>query len=89
MINMDQGHLGRYGKGQEGEGLQVRKGKDLCAGWPHSTARNLDVKATLGVFLSTEGRVVVRLTASFPVTDCLPNGLQDTAITQDNSQASS
>lgn len=54
---------------------------NLCAGGPHGTAGNLDVKTTLGVFFSTEGGVVVRLPAGLPVTHRLANGLEDAVVT--------
>lgn len=59
--------------------------KHLRAGRPHCTSRNLDVKATLGVFFSPEGGVVVWLATSLPVTYCLPNCLED-AAKKDNSK---
>ena len=51
---------------------------DLCAGGADGTAGDLDVKASLGVFLSSQGRVIVGLTPCLPITDGLPDGLQDT-----------
>lgn len=53
---------------------------NLCTGRPHCTARNLYIKATLGIFFSTEGRIIVWLPARLPVTHSLPNCLEDTAV---------
>lgn len=60
---------------------------DLCTRGPHGTPRNLNVEATLRIFFSTESRVIVWLPASLPVTDCLPDSLED-AVAQRNSDMS-
>lgn len=53
---------------------------DLCSGGPYSTPWNLDIKATLGIFFSSEGGIIVWLPTRLPVTDSLSDGLEDTAI---------
>lgn len=50
----------------------------LCAGGPHSTPGHLDVKATFGILLPSQARVIGGLSAPLPVTDGFPNCLQDT-----------
>lgn len=52
----------------------------LCAGRPHCTARNLDVKATLGILFPPQGRVIVRLPTGLPVTNSFADGLEDAAV---------
>lgn len=61
----------------------------LGAGRPHSTPGHLDVKATFGVLLPSQAWVIGGLSAPLPVTDGLPNGLQDTVEERTETQASS
>lgn len=53
---------------------------NLCAGRPHCTPRNLDVKATLGIFFSSKGRVIMWLPTGLPVTNCFPDCLENAAV---------
>lgn len=53
-------------------------GKYLSAGRSNCTSWDFDVKATFGVLLSSQRWVIERLVTRFPVTHCLPYGLQNT-----------
>lgn len=53
---------------------------DLGTGGTDGTTRNLDVKSTFRILLSSQSRVVVRFSSGLPVTHGFSDGLEDAVV---------
>lgn len=50
----------------------------LCTWWSYCSSWDFNIKSTFRILLTSQARIIWRLSTSLPVTDCLPNCLKDT-----------